>query len=386
MGAKSHRSTLTLFHQWPHHHPSSGSSSSSPTSPTTPVSHAKQHHTQHPRLDTVITPGTPDSPSQLDPFNNNSTHPCPLISLPSIPSSRTSYCPTSTSASLTSRTGRQVSRPGSEVCPSPLLPSSTTTAPKIILASPSTSTIHYLFPSETRSNLTADRLTRAVEGKANRTGSVRRSRSAVGDRERERLEKTRRSSGQAHRENNRTPNHLPPGPDSDTLPIDLAVEGKTAERTFHPPPSRSCDSVKHLSTGSLGISLGCPAKTAPNPLGPAKRVVSGSGGRTSTTSSSTKAPVKKGDISGPISVDPKSPAKSYGPMRTLRRQPSMADLSRGTARGLQVEVEQGEVEVKHGDARFAKSSSMGRAGGSSMGRKGEKVVSESWGNRRYVSC
>ena len=57
----------------------------------------------------------------------------------------------------------------------------------------------------------------------------------------------------------------------------------------------------------------------------------------------------------------------------------MADLGRGRARGLQVEVEEG-------DAGLAKSSSMGRAGGASMGRKGGLAPSESWGNKAYVGA
>ena len=70
--------------------------------------------------------------------------------------------------------------------------------------------------------------------------------------------------------------------------------------------------------------------------------------------------IKKSDISCPISVDPKAPARSYGSMRTLRRQPSIADL--GRSRGLHIELNNEKIGVDHqqGHGHEIKRSSMAR--------------------------
>ncbi|ORY26129.1 hypothetical protein BCR39DRAFT_269445 [Naematelia encephala] len=102
---KSHRSPSTFFHQWP----------------TTPSHH--DHSQKQKPLHNIA--GTPGSPFSLDPFGSQVTLPEPIRS----------------------------SRPNSITSATQLVHGSSTT-PKIVLASPSTSTIHYLFPSsETRSNL-----------------------------------------------------------------------------------------------------------------------------------------------------------------------------------------------------------------------------------------
>ncbi|WVQ67367.1 uncharacterized protein L199_005563 [Kwoniella botswanensis] len=159
---KSQRSSTTLFHQWPNKYHNHNQISQPPTTP----SHHHQHqpsgsissistpfHPQtsrsgqqyHPDVNVSVTPSnravyapglqdnspTPGSPSQIDPFGSQVTSPAPI----QLQSS---------------------SRPPSTVLSSggSPLPGSThsVVTPKIILASPSTSTIHYLFPSSDTKN------------------------------------------------------------------------------------------------------------------------------------------------------------------------------------------------------------------------------------------
>ncbi|WWC94498.1 hypothetical protein V866_001344 [Kwoniella sp. B9012] len=159
---KSQRSSTTLFHQWPNNYHNHNHISQPPTTPS--------HHHQHqpsggissistpfqpqasrsgqqyqPEVNVSVTPSnravyapglqdnspTPGSPSQIDPFGSQVTSPAPI----QLQSS---------------------SRPPSTVLSSggSPLPGSThsVVTPKIILASPSTSTIHYLFPSSDTKN------------------------------------------------------------------------------------------------------------------------------------------------------------------------------------------------------------------------------------------
>ncbi len=184
----------------------------------------------------------PGSPSQLDPFGSNP-------------------------------------RPPSVVTPTTLT---------IILASPSTSTIHYLFPSsDTQNHL-------RVTGKP-----LVRSQS-TGSRQRLILSPSRGSLDQSETEK--------------------SVERKIPENAFPLPPSRS--------VGSIGRGI-------PNPLGPVKRIPSA----TSTGS------VKKADISKPIVASPSKPKDRstmvLAPAKTLHRQPSITDLK----------VEISEQEMKGGPKR-----------------------------------
>lgn len=98
--AKSHRSTL-FNHHWP---------TPPPHEPPNPI---------------TITPPVPGSPSQVDPFGQSRAPPQQIKS-----------------------------RPSTVILPSS--PLSTGSTPRIVLASPSTSTIHYLFPqSDTKSRLSS---------------------------------------------------------------------------------------------------------------------------------------------------------------------------------------------------------------------------------------
>ena len=148
----------------------------------------------------------------------------------------------------------------------------TTTAaptPKIVLASPSTSTIHYLFPtSDTNNHLSA-----------NPEARISRSRSA-------RVNRTSRGS-------------------FDQIDKEKTVERKIIENSFPLPPSR---------VGKAPSS---------NILGPAKRVPSG----------------------GQMRRDDERPAYhtvGHAPMKTLKRQPSSADLGKR----LQVEVGRSSVVIR----------------------------------------
>lgn len=239
---KSHRSTLTLFNQWP----------------TSPPPTEKKHDHLPPLI--INQPGSPGSPSQRDPFGTSSTLPSPV----------TISRPPSTVISPTNSTFHT---------------HSTVSTPRIILASPSTSTIHYLFPSSETTRQLSSGTTRP-EQKLSRSESAR------------------------HRPNRPVLLHRGSHGESEK---ELAPSRKAVERNFPASPGRPSE------------------KRKVTPLGPAKRVVSGNS-------------VKKSDISGPIPSTAGTNAgqkafklqESYS-MRTLRRQPSMADLGKG--RGLHVEVD-----------------------------------------------
>lgn len=280
---KSQRSTLTLFHQWSTSLPATERSST----PHTPSTHGigSEHGKRSPLpLAVATTTGTPGSPSQLDPFGTSST-------LPAIP---TVFRPPS-----------GVLSPSSSLYTPSLTHSAT---PKIVLASPSTSTIHYLFPSETSRHLSTASATRpVVESKhLGRTGSVRRHQTHS---------RTHSTGGSLGR-----PKYIHRS-SYEQSEKELHIGRKILENSFPLPPSRSSDSIVK--------------KRDIVPLGPAKRVVSGSN-------------VKKSDISAPVPVqaskrgsavegrDPQTSGIKEANMRRLRRQPSMADLGKG--RGLQVEV------------------------------------------------
>ena len=270
---KSHRSTLTLFHQWPV--PQTG------TEIHTPLKGHRAVTSGHAALPPLVTttPGTPGSPSQLDPFGTSST-------LPAVPTA--------------SRPPSTILSPSSSIYTPSLTHSAT---PKIILASPSSSTIHYLFPSETSRHFSIAAGPRILDGKqSERIGTVKRSQSAHS-----RSKSTGGSlirPGIIHRSS------------YEQSAKENSANQKFLENSFPLPPSRSTDSI---------------VKNSPlAPLGSTKRVVSGS-------------TVRKIEISLPVQrslknlerIDPRSDMTDS--MRVLRRQPSMADLGKG--RGLQVEIE-----------------------------------------------
>ncbi|WWD03270.1 hypothetical protein V865_001321 [Kwoniella europaea PYCC6329] len=160
---KSQRSSTTLFHQCPNNHHNHIQISQPPTTPSHhphqqyqhfgeislistpfPALTSRSNQQDHPdvraNVNVSVTPGnravyapglqnnspTPGSPSQIDPFGSQVTSPAPI-------QLQTSSRPPSTALSSGG---------------SPLPGSNhSVVTPKIILASPSTSTIHYLFPS-----------------------------------------------------------------------------------------------------------------------------------------------------------------------------------------------------------------------------------------------
>lgn len=205
---KSHRSSSTIFHQWPS---------------------IDTHPIQTPNKKSPAIAVVPGSPSLGDPFGSQ-------IDLPSVVSRPTSIVSNSSVAQTSSNSA---------------------TTPRIVLASPSTSTIHYLFPSsDTRSHLSPNPVQRSSS-----TGTS-----------------IKRSSGQ---------------------------DGKR---------------------GTIGRG------NASNILSPSRRIVSPSGNP------------QPGQID---SVKPKTlPTRQSVPsMRTLRRQPSIADLGgRGKVHALKIEVDGVRVE------------------------------------------
>ncbi|KAK6909833.1 hypothetical protein I204_04748 [Kwoniella mangroviensis CBS 8886] len=161
---KSQRSSTTLFHQWPNNHHNHNHNSQPPTTPShqhqhqpsggissisTPfqalTSRSIQLNQPDVNVNVSVTPGsravyapglqnnspTPGSPSQIDPFGSQVTSPAPI-------QLQSSSRPPST---VLSSGGSPL--PGSN---------HSVVTPKIILASPSTSTIHYLFPSSDTKN------------------------------------------------------------------------------------------------------------------------------------------------------------------------------------------------------------------------------------------
>jgi hypothetical protein len=271
---KSHRSSSTLFNTW---------STSTPASPAKDKVASRdsayfslsRHKSTRPTIST-----TPGSPSQLDPFGSSSNLPSPTVR----------------------------SRPSSTF--------STSTAPRIVLASPSTSTIHYLFPSIDAPNLPAVAPVRleksaSLSRSSSQSHLGRRSEISKSSKQyRPTLPSTRGSFEQPERE--------------------LTADRKVSEGTFILTPTRSSSLIKPSASVKI--------------LGPSKRI----------PSLSSVSSIRKKDISKPIlpisaprlsenisrrasvsagSFPPEEDLEiskfgnyNYTTMRTLRRQPSMADL------------------------------------------------------------
>jgi hypothetical protein len=171
------------------------------------------------------------------------------------------------------------------------LVSGTEHTPKITVASPSTGTIHYLFPDlapgSARSRV--DTSTYSGSGVASEQGGEAASRldpSAARSIARSIFKRQSRSV-------------------SDIKGLSKSIEAKSRPRvveSFYIPNSQ------------------LPAGSRPDPLKPSKGIVSGSSS-TSVNTTTTSSTVRNANEKHPLS------------MRTLRRQPSMADLTAGRKRG-----------------------------------------------------
>ncbi|WRT66608.1 uncharacterized protein IL334_003567 [Kwoniella shivajii] len=195
---KSQRSSNTLFHQWPNNHNNNRSEADPKTHlPSTPNHHLHSRQKDNESISIRMNDGsdstrksgfgdksqvkvnrananvnvngidngpspitgfnpyyTPGSPSQIDPFGSQVTSPTP-VQLPQHPTSiSNTHSKSNSNANTNTNTNR--SRPPSTVLSSGGSPlpgsNSNSVTPKIILASPSTSTIHYLFPSSDTKN------------------------------------------------------------------------------------------------------------------------------------------------------------------------------------------------------------------------------------------
>lgn len=275
---KSHRSSL--FHQWPErfsthlhlqHH--QGAERERDKTPEPGPGHPSP---------LIITSPT-DSPTQSDPFGSQILH-LETISIRSPPHSRptTIVSPTfsaySHNTTRTSSTGSSFSsepyggivpcvaadtptsghgRPGGGGGGTTSPVSGSATTPKIILASPSTSTIHYLFPSsDTRTALNS--IARGGVAHLNPSSAKEITRSAS-----VRTSSSNPSITTRHR-NARTSAHQ--------LDRESAAERKIIENAFPLPPSRSAGSiVDAASGGSIGST-----PTPLTPIGLSRRAVSGS--------------------------------------------------------------------------------------------------------------
>jgi len=179
----------------------------------------------------------------------------------------------------------------------------TSQTPKIVVASPSTGTIHYLFPDlsvQLPSTVSSDKDKRTSRLDPSAAKTIARS-----------IFKRQSKSVS----------------DIKTLALETDSEGRERSRakvveSFYIPHSQ------------------LPPGSRPDPLRPAKRVVSGASTAGSTTSKETSV-TKDGNEKHPLS------------MRTLRRQPSMADLTIGRRRGEAVkEAMKENVERGTGMERF----------------------------------
>ncbi|WVW84239.1 hypothetical protein I302_106269 [Kwoniella bestiolae CBS 10118] len=173
---KSQRSSTTLFHQCANithtekHSPTpatpnhqQGISKSSISTPlrelaSWPISYS--HHDVNSGVTAIgnraaSAPGlqnnspTPGSPSQIDPFGSQITSPAPIY--PTANHNNNTITTNSVSGSGSSRPPSQVLSAGGSPLPGTGT-NSTVVTPKIVLASPSTGTIHYLFPSSDTKN------------------------------------------------------------------------------------------------------------------------------------------------------------------------------------------------------------------------------------------
>ena len=179
----------------------------------------------------------------------------------------------------------------------------TSQTPKIVVASPSTGTIHYLFPDlsvQPQSTVSPEKDKRSSRLDPSAAKTIARS-----------IFKRQSKSVS----------------DIKTLALETDSEGRERSRakvveSFYIPHSQ------------------LPPGSRPDPLRPAKRVVSGASTAGSTTSKETSV-TKDGNEKHPLS------------MRTLRRQPSMADLTIGRRRGEAVkEAMKENVERGTGMERF----------------------------------
>ncbi|KAK4685982.1 hypothetical protein P7C73_g4146, partial [Tremellales sp. Uapishka_1] len=178
--------------------------------------------------------------------------------------------------------------------PSTVVTPTTATAPRIILASPSTSTIHYLFPSDSnrQSSHLAVSPTSSSFSLSDRGGNDKKFSPPL----------ARASFEQTEAEK--------------------SAERKQFETAFPLPPTRD--------RNSRGNSLAGKGVPSGKILGPAKRIPSAG------TDVSRKESVKKSPSQSALVAESSIPIKAD--MKTLRRQPSMADLG-GRGRGLRVDVD-----------------------------------------------
>ncbi|ORX35658.1 hypothetical protein BD324DRAFT_631029 [Kockovaella imperatae] len=272
--------------------------------------------------DTETTPvvaEAPSSPSQVDPFGSNPV-------LPLQPQTQTVANPT-----RKRRTG--VSKKQT------LLESEST--PRIILASPSTSTIHYLFPSSETSSHLGTRVTTQTSTSTESDVTIAR----------KRLNRVSATSYQYNYE---------PVYEGDKSQAKSAPSAKSPAGPRHAPKD-SLDYTKTLkSRGGVGkrftldkvntvkdLGKGFPATV----LGPAKRVPSIGNEPLRlpiVTRRNVSLPAKGNSevTSGPGCETPAGRFKTVGSMKSLRRQQSLADARQGTTR-LPALMERENVEGKY---------------------------------------
>jgi hypothetical protein len=276
---KSHRSSASLFH-W-----------SAPQAP--------DYHSTLPPISRT----PPGSPSTLDPFSPPISHP-ESRPIPSRPPSTVQVL-----ASIHSQPYNHTHTTS--------LVGVTSSTPRIILASPSTSTIHYLFPSsDTRSSHLSiyEKGTSSSPGTSaastpslSRSSSTSGSYSASSSSRTHSIQKSTRDHEQ-HRIAKRSQSSV--STDTENKPIQLARK-ETLSR-----------SAETTATSQI--------------LGPSKWVFSVPGSKPSIVDSGRnreRQRSKKDSISHSISANIPGTTGSLS-MRTLRRQPSMADLG---SRGMKAE-------------------------------------------------
>ncbi|KAK8864647.1 hypothetical protein IAR55_001897 [Kwoniella newhampshirensis] len=317
---KSQRSSATLFHQWPnsssssssHHHaehdkagPVHGSANATPLSTNRHIPPTLSRSTPAPPPITLPNKGqiiVPGSPSQTDPFGSQITSPEPVPRAtpnPSVSSSRPPSTIWSGSTSPLTLNGTPV------------------VTPRIILASPSTSTIHYLFPSsDTRNGLHLSAL-----GSNSSTSTL--VQNASGETE---SKAVKRSHSTSRTEKPTSQQHRSSIVQSHKAPLD---------QTKQKEPKVLHGLGYHKKTPSIIPSIG----NADNYRRTTRKTTSG----TSPTSGSG---FKKSDIGKPIpssSLDYTAAYPNAGQeadMGALRRQPGITDL------GEKTKVEHGEGGLK----------------------------------------